>query len=231
MTTFPTRPPLSSTARTSPTRKPQRYAADREALHAVLDATLVCHVGLLLNGSPLVLPTAHGRDGDTLFLHGSTGSGNVRAAAAEAELCVTATVLDGVVYARSLNDHSMNYRCAVIHGRATLVTGEERKEHALRVLSEHLSPGSWDYARRPNRRELAATHVLALDLDEASVKIRRGDPSLDDADRESHSTWAGVLPVHSVFGAPVPAVYVPAGTATPEHVSARVSRRTVRPPS
>ncbi len=144
MTTSET--PLSSTARTTPTRKPQRYETDRAALHAVLDATLVCHVGLVKDGRPLVVPTAHARAGDTVFLHGSTGSGNVRAAAAGVDLCLTATVLDGIVYARSLNDHSMNYRSAVVYGRATPITDDDRKVHALRVLSERLSPGSWDYA-------------------------------------------------------------------------------------
>ncbi len=231
MTASPTRPPLSPTPRSTPTRKPQRYASDRDALYDVLDSALLCHVGLVLNGSPVVLPTAHGRDGDTLYLHGSTGSGNVRAAVDGADLCVAVSVLDGIVYARSLSDHSMNYRSGVIHGRATPVTGEERKIHALRVLSEHLSPGSWDYARTPDRKELAATHVLALDLGEASVKIRTGGPSLDDADRDAHTTWAGVLPVHTTFGTPVPADYVPGGVAVPEHVSARTTGRTVRPPS
>jgi nitroimidazol reductase NimA-like FMN-containing flavoprotein (pyridoxamine 5'-phosphate oxidase superfamily) len=220
MTTSET--PLSSTARTTPTRKPQRYETDRAALHAVLDATLVCHVGLVKDGRPLVVPTAHARAGDTVFLHGSTGSGNVRAAAAGVDLCLTATVLDGIVYARSLNDHSMNYRSAVVYGRATPITDDDRKVHALRVLSERLSPGSWDYARTPNRRELAATQVLALDLTEASVKIRTGEPSLGELDHDETSVWAGVLPVHTVFGAPVTASFVPADVAPPAHVQARV---------
>jgi nitroimidazol reductase NimA-like FMN-containing flavoprotein (pyridoxamine 5'-phosphate oxidase superfamily) len=235
MTASSPRPPLFPTPRTTPTRKPQRYTNDREALYDILDSALYCHVGLVLNGSPVVLPTAHGRDGDALYLHGSTGSGNLRAAAAGTDLCVTASLLDGIVYARSLNNHSMNYRSAVVHGRAVPVTDEERKTHALRVLSEHLAPGSWNYARVPDRKELAATQVLALDLAEASVKTRTGGPSLDVADRDAHTTWAGVLPVRTVFGAPVPADYVPEGITVPEHVSARASGpatgRTVRPPS
>ncbi|CAM2898266.1 pyridoxamine 5'-phosphate oxidase family protein [Saccharomonospora xinjiangensis] len=222
---------LSATPRTTPSRKDQYFATDRGALYDVLDAALLCHVGLVLDGSPVVLPTAYGREGDTLYLHGSTGSANIRAAAEGAQLCVTVSILDGIVYARSLNDHSMTYRSAVIHGRATLVTGDERKTRALRVLSEHLSPGSWDYARTPNRRELAATHVLAIDLGEASVKIRAGLPPVGDADRDATTTWAGLLPVHTTFGSPVTADYVPDGVAVPEHVSARVTGRTVRPPS
>ncbi|WP_024876651.1 pyridoxamine 5'-phosphate oxidase family protein [Saccharomonospora piscinae] len=224
-------PALSPTPRSTPTRKPHRYATDRDALHKVLDAALVCHLGLIVDGAPVVLPTAYGRDGGTLYLHGSTGSGNVRAAAEGTDVCVTVSVLDGVVYARSLNNHSMNFRCAVVHGRTRAVTGDDERWHALRVISEHLSPGSWDYARTPSPKELAGTLVYAVDLDEASVKIRAGAPGEDEADLDAHDVWAGVLPVHTTFGEPVTADYVPEGVAVPAHVADRVTDRTVRPPS
>ncbi len=134
---------------------------------------------------------------------------------------VAVTLLDGIVYARSVFDHSMNYRCAVVHGTAVPVTGDEAKSHALRVLTEHLSPGSWEHARRPSARELAATSVLALDLAEASVKIRTGPPSDEDEDVEAGIAWAGVLPIRESFGTPEPCPLLPEGTAVPEHVSAR----------
>lgn len=208
---------LSPTPRSTLTRKSQRAAHERSALHEVLDAALVCHLGLVLNGSPVVLPTGYGRDGDTLYLHGSTGSGNVRAAATGVDVCVTVTILDGIVYARSLNNHSMNYRCAVVHGRARHVTDSGEKLHGLRVVTDHLAPGSWEHAREPNAKELASVSVLALDLAEASVKIREGAPGDDEEDVVANKAWAGVLPVRTVFGDPIPASDLP----TPAHVTNR----------
>ncbi|PXY27055.1 pyridoxamine 5'-phosphate oxidase family protein [Prauserella muralis] len=216
-----TLPPLSSTPRSTLTRKKNRAAQDRAALHEVLDAALICHVGLVLNGSPVVLPTGYGRDGDTVYFHGSTGSGNLRAAAGGVDVCLTVTILDGIVYARSLNNHSMNYRSAVVHGRARLVEDSDERLHGLRVVSDHLSPGSWEHAREPNAKELASVVVLALDLAEASVKIRAGEPSEEPEDLEGNPAWAGVLPIRTVFDAPVPASYVPAETPIPDHVAHR----------
>ncbi|NIH84929.1 pyridoxamine 5'-phosphate oxidase family protein [Amycolatopsis granulosa] len=211
---------LSPTPRSTLTRKKDRAATDRERLYEVLDEGLICHLGLVLDGSPVVLPTGYGRDGDTLYFHGSTGSGNVRAAATGIDVCVTVTLLDGLVYARSLNNHSMNYRSAVVHGRARPVTGEE-KVHGLRALTEHLTPGSWDHARAVNAKELASVAVLALDLEEASVKIRAGEPVDDPEDMDSHHIWAGVVPVRTTFGEPIPADYLPAGAPVPPHVRSR----------
>ncbi|MFF5990085.1 pyridoxamine 5'-phosphate oxidase family protein [Prauserella flavalba] len=213
--------PLSPTTRSTLTRKKDRAARDRADLYGVLDEALVCHVGLVLHGSPVVLPTGYGRDGDTLYFHGSTGSGNLRAAASRVDVCVTVTILDGIVYARSLNNHSMNYRCAVIHGRARPVTEAAEKLHGLRVVTDHLAPGSWEHAREVSAKELAAVSVLALDLAEASVKVRSGEPIDEPEDLEHGTAWAGVLPVHTTFGAPAPATYVPADMPLPAHVTER----------
>ncbi|NKQ56308.1 pyridoxamine 5'-phosphate oxidase family protein [Amycolatopsis sp. K13G38] len=210
---------LSPTPRSTLTRKKNRAATDRQALYDVLDAALICHLGLVLNGSPVVLPTGYGRDGDTLYFHGSTGSGNLRAAAEGIDVCVTVTLLDGIVYARSLNNHSMNYRCAVVHGTAKLTTSAAEKMHGLKVVTEHLAPGSWEHARAVNDKELAAVAVLSLDLGEASVKIRAGEPGEEPEDEHSDHIWAGVVPVQTTFGAPVPASYVPIGSPLPAHVS------------
>ena len=209
---------LSPTPRSTLTRKKHRAATHREALYAVLDEALICHLGLVLHGSPVVLPTGYGHDGDTLYFHGSTGAGNLRAAADGIDVCVTVTLLDGIVYARSLNNHSMNYRSAVVHGKARLVASAEEKMHALHVITEHLAPGSWDHARAVNAKEFAAVSVLALDLAEASVKCRSGGPSEEPEDEHSDHIWAGVVPVQTTFGSPVPADYTPASLALPEHV-------------
>ncbi|GHF63584.1 hypothetical protein FHX82_003077 [Amycolatopsis bartoniae] len=210
---------LSPTPRSTLTRKKDRGATDRQALYDVLDEALICHLGLVLDGSPVVLPTGYGRDGDTLYLHGSTGAGNLRAAAKGIDVCVTVTLLDGLVYARSLNNHSMNYRSAVVHGRARLVQDAEEKMHGLHVVTEHLTPGSWDHARAVNPKEFASVAVLALGLEEASVKIRAGGPGEEPEDEDRTDIWAGVVPVQTTFGAPVPADYVPSDMRVPPHVN------------
>lgn len=212
---------LSPTPRSTLTRKRNRAATERQALYSVLDEGLVCHFGLVLRGSPVVLPTGYGRDGDTLYLHGSTGSGNLRAAAEGIDVYVTVTLVDAIVYARSLNNHSMNYRSAVVHGHARPVEGRQEKMHALHIIAEHLSPGSWDHARAVNDKELAQVSVLALDLAEASVKIRAGEPVDEPEDIATGTAWAGILPVRTVFGTPVPAPYIPSDTPIPDHIEAR----------
>ncbi|HEX6347529.1 pyridoxamine 5'-phosphate oxidase family protein [Umezawaea sp.] len=212
---------LSTTPRSTVKRGKKRAVTERSALHEVLDAGLVCHLAVVVDGAPVVLPTGYGRDGDTLYLHGSTGARTLREAGAGVPVSVAVTLLDGIVYARSVFDHSMNYRCAVVHGTAVPVLDPEAKAHALRVLTEHLSPGSWDYARRPSPKELAATAVLALDLAEASVKIRTGPPSDEEEDVATSRAWAGVLPVRTAYGPPEPCPLLAGGTAVPEHVSGR----------
>ncbi|MDT8915630.1 pyridoxamine 5'-phosphate oxidase family protein [Amycolatopsis sp. PS_44_ISF1] len=215
---------LSPTPRTALGRLKNRAATDRATLHAVLDEALVCHLGVVRDGAPLVLPTGYGRDGDTLYLHGSTGAASLRTATGGVDVCVTVTLLDGIVYARSINNHSMNYRSAVIFGRATAVTEPDAKLHALHVLTDHLSPGSWNHARAVNAKEFAAVSVLALDLAEASVKLRAQDPDDEAGDVEADAAWAGVLPVRTVFGEPEPSADLPARWTTPEHVAQRVTK-------
>ncbi|MBP2476974.1 nitroimidazol reductase NimA-like FMN-containing flavoprotein (pyridoxamine 5'-phosphate oxidase superfamily) [Crossiella equi] len=210
---------LSPTDRSTIRRGKKRAVTDRAALAEVLDAGFLCHLGVVREGSPLVLPTCYGRDGDTLYLHGSSGAASLRAGAG-AEVCVTVTHLDGVVYARSVFNFSANYRSAVVHGRAEPVVEEAAKLHGLRVLTEQIAPGSWDHARQPNRRELAATAVLRLDLTEAAVKIRTGPP-VDEEEDLALPAWAGVLPLHRSWGTPVPAPELPEGAGVPAHVQSR----------
>lgn len=214
-------PPLSSTPRSTPNRTKHRTVTDRAALYEVLDAGLICHLGIVLDSSPVVLPTSYGREGDLLYLHGSTGARSLRAAADGVDVCVTVTHLDGIVYARSLYHHSMNYRSAVIHGTATAVTEPEAKLHGLRVITEHLSPGSWDYAREPDTKELAAVSVLALPLTEASVKIRATYPGDDEEDIEANTVWAGVLPLVTTYGDPIPSPDLKTDLPVPQHVADR----------
>ncbi|GAB3477828.1 pyridoxamine 5'-phosphate oxidase family protein [Amycolatopsis cihanbeyliensis] len=213
--------PLSPTPRTRLGRKKDRAATERAALHTILDEALVCHLGMVVDGSPLVLPTGYGRDGDTLYLHGSTGAASLRAAGGGVEVCVTVTLVDGIVYSRSVNNHSMNYRSAVVYGRPRVLTERQEKLRGLRVLTDHLAPGSWEHAREVNEKELAAVTVLALDLAEASAKVRSGDPADPPEDVHGVEAWAGVLPIHTRFGVPVPDPELATDAVVPAHVSDR----------
>lgn len=216
------RPPLSPTPRSTPQRTKERVRTDRADLDAVLDAGLVCHIGVLLGGSPVVIPTAYGRDGDTLYLHGSTGAGNMRAALA-GDISVAVTLLDGIVYARSAMHFSMNYRSAVVLGRAVELVESDARSHALKVIVEHSAPGAWDRVRLPNKKELAATVVLALDLTEASVKVRTGGPKDDPDDVTVGGVWAGVLPARRVWDAPISSDDLEAGVEVPRDVLDRAA--------
>lgn len=210
---------LSTTPRTTLGREKHRGSTDRNDLYEVLDSGLICHLGVVLDGHPMVVPTGYGRIGDTLYLHGSTGARSLRAGQGR-QVCVTVTHVDGVVLARSVFNHSVNYRSAIIYGEARLVTDEEERMAGLRALTEQLAPGQWDYARRPTRKELAATAVLALSLEEASVKTREGDPQDEDEDY-ALPIWAGVLPLVTSWAAPVPDRVLQEGTATPAHIKDR----------
>ena len=210
---------LSRTKRTELRRKRERGRSDRADLYAVLDAALICHIGVVADGAPRVLPTAHGRHGDILYLHGSSANATYGAADGQ-QVCVTVTIVDGLVCARSVFHHSMNYRSAMIYGTACLVTDEDEQLEALRIITEHLVPGQWDYARRPTKKELAATAVLALPLDEASVKVRSGAPS-DDEEDYARDTWAGVVPVGMAFGEPQPDPVLRPGISVPPHIARR----------
>jgi len=215
-------PPLSTTKRTTLHRLSERGRTDRADLYAVLDAGLVCHLGVIMDGYPVVLPTGYGRVGDTLYLHGSSANQALRAADGN-EICVTVTHLDGLVCARSVFNHSMNYRSATIFGTARLVTDDSRRLEALRAVTEQLVPGQWDHARQPTRKELAATAVLELSLAEASVKVRTGPPHDEPEDYDSE-IWAGVLPAQLVFGTAQPDPDLPIGVGVPDHIRALAGR-------
>jgi uncharacterized protein len=214
--------PLSTTRRTTLHRLRERGRADRTELYAILDTGLVCHLGVIVGGSPVVLPTGYGRAGDTLYLHGSSANRALLAADGH-QVCVTVTHLDGLVCARSVFNHSMNYRSAVIFGTARLVTDDGQRLAALRAVTEQLVPGQWDHVRRPTRKELAATSVLELSLAEASVKVRTGPPHDEPEDYDT-PVWAGVLPARLVFGAPEPDPDLRNGIAVPGHIEALAGR-------
>jgi len=212
-------PDLSSTPRTALGRHRERGRTERDDLHAVLDAGLICHLGVIVNGVPRVLPTGYGRLGDLLYLHGSSANSSIMAGNGQ-EVCVTVTHLDGLVCARSVFNHSMNYRSAVIFGVARLVTDPDEKLLALRTITEHLVPGQWSYARQPSKKELAATSALAVPLTESSVKIRAGGPS-DEPEDYTLDIWAGVVPVTTGFGEPEPDAVLRSGIETPPHIIKR----------
>lgn len=193
-------PPPSD--RTRVRRLPKRGAYDRDTIHAILDEALLCHVGFVVDGAPVVIPTIHWRDGDTLYIHGSAASRMLRTLKDGVEACVTVTLLDGLVLARSAFHHSMNYRSVVVFGRAKLVESDEEKLRALDTLVEHVIHGRSKEVRPPNGVELKQTMVLALPIEEASAKIRTGGPVDDDEDY-ALPVWAGVLPVSLTPGEPV----------------------------
>ena len=212
-------PDLSRTPRTVLNRHRERGRTDRDDLYAVLDAGLICHLGVIDDGVPRVLPTGYGRLGDILYLHGSSANATFMAGAGQ-EVCVTVTHLDGLVCARSVFSHSMNYRSAMIFGVARLVTDSAERLLALRTITEQLAPGQWSYARQPSTKELAATSVLALPLTEASVKIRSGGPA-DEPEDCAMDVWAGVVPVTTVFCEPEPDAALRPGIAVPPHILER----------
>jgi uncharacterized protein len=191
------------TDRTRLRRLPARGAHDRAAVHAILDAGFVCHVGFVAGGQPYVIPTGYARAHDTLYIHGSTASRLVRTLAGGLDVCVTVTLVDGFVLARSAFHHSLNYRSVVVLGRARLVSSAEEKLEALRRFTDHIASGRFEEARRPTDQELKGTAVLALALEEASAKIRSGPP-LDDPDDLALKIWAGVVPLRQVVGEPQP---------------------------
>ena len=187
-------------------------------LHAVLDAGFICHLGLVVDGGPMVVPTTYARDDDHLLVHGSAASQSLRAAKAGTPVCVTVTLVDGLVLARSIFNHSVNYRCAMVYGIPEVLVDPETKLAALRAISDHVAPGQWENARPPSTKELAATMVLRLALDEASVKISEGPPDDDDADL-TLAVWAGEVPLRTVRLDPVAAPGLPEGMAVPVHLA------------
>ena len=180
-------------------REPQRGVYDRAAIDEILDEALVCHLGFVVEDQPYVIPTLHARLGDRLYVHGSAASRMLRHAASEARVCVTVTLLDGLVLARSVFNHSIDYRSVVVLGTATLVDEVAEKREALRAFTEHVAPGRWDEARQPTDQELKATWILSVPLDEASAKVRTGPPEDEPEDLEL-DVWAGVVPIHLAAG-------------------------------
>jgi len=209
--------PQSRTQRTRVVREPDRGVYDRETVYRILDEAFLCHVGFIVDGQPFVIPMSFGRKVDSLYIHGSAASRMLRQMKQGVPVCVTVTLLDGLVLARSVFNHSMNYRSVVILGKATLVENPEEKLAALRVLSEHILPGRWDDARRPNERELKATSVLRVPIQEFSAKVRSGPP-IDDEEDSSFPTWAGVVPLEMTVGTAINDPRLAPGRALPEYV-------------
>lgn len=210
--------PQMPTPRTRVVREPKRGAYDRDTVYRILDAGFLCHIGFVVDGQPFVIPTSYGRKDASLYIHGSAASRMLRHMQTDGvPICVTVTLLDGLVLARSVFNHSMNYRSVVILGNATLVEDPEEKFAALRILAEHILPGRWDDARQPNDRELKATSVLRVPIEEFSAKVRTGPP-IDDEEDYSFSTWAGVLPLETVAGTPIADPRLLPGKEVPEYV-------------
>jgi nitroimidazol reductase NimA-like FMN-containing flavoprotein (pyridoxamine 5'-phosphate oxidase superfamily) len=242
---------LSATERTRHRRLPEQGSTDRQDLHDILAAGVICHLGVIADGRPInarqdrarptgpradaqpgevypmVLPTVYGVDGDTLYLHGSVASRSLFTAP-RTTICVTVTHVDGLVLARSVFEHAVNYRSAMIYGTPRLVTDRDEKLAGLRALAEHIVPGQWDYARRPNAEELAKTTLLALPLAEASVKIRTGPPDDGDSPDAALPVWAGVVPLAATWQSPDPDPVLPAAIAVPPHIATLAGRPAYR---
>ncbi|MGH2753243.1 MAG: pyridoxamine 5'-phosphate oxidase family protein [Actinomycetota bacterium] len=205
------------TRRTTVRRLRERGRYERGVIDAILDEALICHLGFVHEGQPFVIPTIHARSGDTIYVHGSPASRMLQTMEAGVDVCLTATLLDGLVLARSVFHHSMNYRSVVVLGRARPVTDPVEKMDALRTVVEHMQPGRWDDARRPSPEEIRKTMVLALPIEEASAKIRGGPPG-DEEDDLQLPVWAGVVPLHLADGAPVADELMPSGTPLPGYL-------------
>lgn len=206
------------TERTRIVREPQRAVYDRAAAYQILDEGFICHVGFVVEGQPFVIPTGYGRSGDNLYIHGSAASRMLRNLDKGIAVCVTVTLLDGLVLARSIFNHSMNYRSVVVLGTALVVNDPVEKLTALRALSEHILPGRWVESRQPNEKELKATLVMRLPIEEFSAKVRQGPPVDDDEDY-AFPTWAGVIPLELVTGEAIDDPKLDPGRAVPEYVS------------
>lgn len=212
-----TAPPPSDRVRLR--RKRERGSYDRATIDAILDEALIAHLGIVdERGQPFVIPTLHARSGDLVYCHGSSASRTLRALAAGAPACLTVSLIDGLVLARSAMHHSANYRSAMLIGRARVVAEPEEKRAALRAVVEHIVPGRWDDVRAPTDNELSATAVLALPIDEASAKLRSGGP-VDDEEDHALPAWAGVIPLTAGAGSPVPDPRLRAGIAPPPYVT------------
>lgn len=191
------------TDRTQVKRLPKRGLYDKAQVHSILDEGFLCHVGFVADGQPYVIPTLYVRHGDHIYIHGSAASRMLRTLDEGADVCLTVTLVDGFVLARSAFHHSMNYRSVVVLGKARLVADPDEKRKALHRFTNHMVPGRWEEVRQPNEQELKSTTVLVLTLDEVSAKVRTGSP-LDDEEDYSLPVWAGVVPVRAELGQPIP---------------------------
>jgi uncharacterized protein len=216
--------PNTPSARTRVVREPQRGVYDRSTAYQILDEGFICHVGFVVDGQPFVIPTGYGRAGDNLYIHGSAASRMLRRVDEGIAVCVTVTLLDGLVLARSIFNHSMNYRSVVILGTARAVTDGKEKLEALHLLSEHILPGRWAESRQPNQKELKATLVLRLPIEEFSSKVRQGPP-LDDEEDYAFPTWAGVIPLTLVAGEPIDDARLMPGITAPEYARGYTRKR------
>jgi len=208
---------IPQTPRTTLKRLPKRGSHERDTIDQILDEGFICHVGFAIEGQPFVIPTGYARAGDKLIIHGSQASRMLRALKTGIDVCVTVTIIDGLVLARSAFHHSMNYRSVVIFGRATLIEEREAKLAALFALSEHMIPGRWEDVREPTEAELQQTTVLSLPIDEASAKIRTGPP-LDDEEDYAMNVWAGVLPMQLATGEAIADPRLPPNIEVPDYV-------------
>ncbi|HKH16326.1 MAG TPA: pyridoxamine 5'-phosphate oxidase family protein [Solirubrobacteraceae bacterium] len=197
----------------------EKASYDRDAVKAILDEALVAHVGFAHEGQPFVIPTLHARLGEEVYVHGSSASRTLRTAAAAVPMCLTVTLLDGIVFARSMFEMSANYRSVVVLGEARAVTDPDEKLRALQAFSEQVLPGRWEQARKPTRQELKATAVLALSLDEASAKISTGGPDDGESEDAALDVWAGHVPIRLVAGAPVPCPHLRPGISPPDEIA------------
>jgi nitroimidazol reductase NimA-like FMN-containing flavoprotein (pyridoxamine 5'-phosphate oxidase superfamily) len=205
------------TERTTLKRLPKRAEYDRKAVYDILDEGFICHVGFVVDGQPFVIPTGYARAGDCLYIHGSQASRMLRALGEGIDVCVTVTLLDGLVLARSAFHHSMNYRSVVVFGKASVVEDKEEKLEALRALTEHIVPGRWAEVRWPSGSEMKATTVLSLPLAEASAKVRTGPPIDDEEDYEI-PVWAGVIPLRVKAGEAIDDPRLLAGINFPDYL-------------
>lgn len=208
---------IIKTERTKVKRIPKRGVYEREAINQILDEAFICHVGFTVDEKPFVIPTGFARSGENLLIHGSSASRMLRAMAWEVDVCVTVTLIDGLVLARSAFHHSMNYRSVVIFGTAKIINDEQEKLEALRLFTEHIVPNRWAEVRPPNEKELKATMVLSLPIEEASAKIRTGNPSDDDEDY-ALNVWAGVIPMALKKDAPISDEKLKDGIEIPDYL-------------
>jgi uncharacterized protein len=214
--------PLSATSRTRHRRLREQGRTERADLLAVLRAGFIGHLGVQTPQGLMVIPTVYGFDEQHAYVHGSVASQSLAAEAGE--VCLTITIVDGLVLARSVFEHAVNYRSAMIYAPPRIVTDPAEKLAGLRLVSEHLAPGQWDYARQPSRKELAATRLLALSLAEASVKVRSGPPDDADSPDAELGLWAGELPLDARWRPPLADPALPAGLLPPPHITARTGR-------